>query len=257
MSNNILIIPARMDSSRFPGKPLKKINGIPMIGHCYYRAKMSKMTKEVYVATCDTEIESYIHSIGGKAIMTSADHERASDRVSEAMVKIEKEKGYKTDIIILYQGDEPMVTPEMIDLSINKMLADNNVEVINLMSEINSEIEFKDPNEVKVVVDNNNDAIYFSREPIPSTKKYSEKIKKYKQVCVIPFRRNSLIEFNNTQQTYLEEIESIDMLRIIQIGKKVRMVNIDKHVFSVDTPSDLKKVEDLMTNDKLIKLYGQ
>jgi 3-deoxy-manno-octulosonate cytidylyltransferase (CMP-KDO synthetase) len=257
MLNKVLIIPARMNSSRFPGKPLKKINGIPMIGHCYYRSIMSELVDDVYVATCDDTIKEYIKSIGGKVIMTSKSHERASDRVSEAMLKIEKLTNKKIDIVILYQGDEPMVKPEMIDHAIRPILKGSGIEVINLMTKITSNEEFEDPNEVKVVIDNNYDALYFSREPIPSSKKYTHQIIKYKQVCIIPFLRDSLIKFNEIPQTTLEIIESIDMLRLIESGHKVKMVEIEDQVFSVDTEDDLNKVEKLMVDDNLIKFYGK
>src|SRR5574337_464302 len=110
MKKIIGIIPARMASTRFPGKPLAKILGTPMIGHVYYRAKLSKTLQEVYVATCDREIYNYITSIGGKAIMTRGDHERCSDRVAEAIQRLD------ADVIVMIQGDEPMLYPEMVDL---------------------------------------------------------------------------------------------------------------------------------------------
>ena len=250
-----IIIPARMSSTRFPGKPMKKINGIPMIGHCFFRAKMNSLTDLVFVATCDNEIKEYIESIGGNAIMTSSKHERASDRIAEAMLVIEEKIEKKIDIVVLFQGDEPMITPKMIDDSIQPMLNDNTVEVVNLMTKISSDEEFKDPNEVKVVTDLESNAIYFSREPIPSDKKFSKPFIKYKQVCVIPFLRKSLIDFNNTSQSNLEIIESVDMLRFIENGKKVKMIEINDIVFSVDTQSDLEKVEKLMKKDTLVKFY--
>ena len=153
MPNVVLIIPARMNSTRFPGKPMEKINGIPMVGHCYYRSKMSKLVNDVYVATCDKIIKDYMISIGGNVIMTSEKHDRASDRVSEAMTTIEENTKKRIDVVVLYQGDEPMVTPEMIDNSINPILQKSDIGVINLMTKIQSESEFNDPNEVKVVVD--------------------------------------------------------------------------------------------------------
>ena len=136
--NIISIIPARMGSSRFPGKPMKKILGIPMIGHVYKRVKMCKTLKDVYVATCDTEIFNYIKSIGGKAIMTSESHERCTDRCAEAMIKIESEEGEKCDLMVLVQGDEPLVNPKMIDDSIAPMLKDKSITITNLVADIDS-----------------------------------------------------------------------------------------------------------------------
>ena len=179
--NIISIIPARMNSTRFPGKPLAKINGIPMIGHCYLGSTMCDSISETYVATCDNEIKEYIESINGNVIMTSAAHERATDRTAEAMISIEKQSGIKTDIVVMIQGDEPMIEPKMINAAIKPLLDDQEIVVTNLMSEIKNIKEFNDPNEVKVVVDNSN-ALYFSREPVPSLKKYQGKVTMYKQV---------------------------------------------------------------------------
>ena len=165
--NIISIIPARMNSSRFPGKPLEKIMGMPMIGHCYKRSIMCKDVSDTFVATCDAEIRDYIDSIGGKTIMTSSNHERATDRTAEAMIKIEKNLGKKVDIVVMIQGDEPMITPEMISLSLDPFRKNQNIKVVNLYSDIMTLEEFNDPNEVKVVIDNNDNALYFSREPIP------------------------------------------------------------------------------------------
>jgi len=251
----IAIIPARMGSSRFPGKPMKEIHGIPMIGHCYFRTKMCNGIFDTYVATCDREIFDYIESIGGKVVMTSDLHERATDRTAEAMLKIEKIIKDTIDVVVMVQGDEPMVVPEMISESLQPLMDDNSVNVVNLMANIDSCKEFEDPNEVKVVVDNFSDAIYFSREPIPSRKKGFDRVPMLKQVCIIPFRRDYLLKFNNTPETKLEKIESVDMMRIIENGESVRMVMTHAKSFSVDTPEDLLNVEREMENDQLMKLY--
>ncbi len=254
MMNKIAIIPARMNSSRFPGKPMKEINGIPMIGHCLNRAKLCKSLDDVYVATCDEIIFDYIKSIDGKVVMTSNSHERASDRAAEALEKIEASINKKFDIVIMLQGDEPMVTPKMIDKSLEPFV-DENVKVVNLYSKITQASEYKDSNEVKVVIDKFNDAMYFSREPIPSEKKGGKDFDKYKQVCVIPFRREALIEFNAMDETPLEAIESVDMMRLLENGQKVRMIEIDEDSYSVDVQADLDKVAKLMINDALVKKY--
>lgn len=218
--NTIGIIPARMGSSRYPGKPLAKIQGIPMIGHVYFRCKMSKKLDEVYIATCDEEIRQYAESIGAKCIMTAGTHERATDRTAEAMLKIETDTGVMTDIVVMIQGDEPVVFPEMIDLAIAPLYAEEDLEVVNLMANLNSVEEFEDPNEVKVVVDLQNNAIYFSREPVPSRKKGVTEVPMLKQVCIMPFRRNFLLKFNALPQTPLEIIESVDMMRVLENGGK-------------------------------------
>ena len=258
MKDNIIaIIPARMASSRFPGKPMAKIHGIPMIGHVYLRTTMCSLLSETYVATCDQEIYDYIHSIGGKAVMTADTHERCSDRAAEAMIKMESKIGRKVDIVVMVQGDEPMVTPEMIEKSITPMLHDSSVNVVNLMARMKTSAEFEDPNEVKVVIDTNNNAIYFSREPIPSRKKGVTDVPMLKQVCIIPFRRDYLLKFNAMASTPLEQIESVDMMRIIENGEAVRMVMIDDDTYSVDTQDDLERVEIMMEKDRLMPRYKQ
>jgi 3-deoxy-manno-octulosonate cytidylyltransferase (CMP-KDO synthetase) len=253
--NKVAIIPARLNSSRFPGKPMKKIHGMPMIGHCYLRTSMCKDLSDTYVATCDEEIYNYIISIGGKAIMTDNSHERASDRSAEAMLKIEKNTNSKIDILVMVQGDEPMVTPNMISESLKPFDFDESVNVVNLMASIKTIQEFEDPNEVKVVVNKASNAMYFSREPIPSRKKGVHTVSMLKQVCIIPFRRDYLIKFNSTPETHTEIAESIDMMRVIENDEKVHMVMSYESSYSVDTKFDLDKVSKIMKSDSLMKMY--
>jgi 3-deoxy-manno-octulosonate cytidylyltransferase (CMP-KDO synthetase) len=253
--NIISIIPARMGSSRFPGKPMKEILGIPMIGHVYKRVKMSKMLSEVYVATCDEEIYNYIESIGGKAVMTSDCHERCSDRCAEAMLKIEQQTNEKCDIMVMVQGDEPLTFPQMIDEAVAPMLEDKNILITNLVADIDTIESFENPNEVKVVMDKNNNALYFSREPIPSRKKGVLEVPMKKQVCVIPFTRDFLLEYNEMEPTPLEIIESVDMMRILENGGKVKMLDTVYSTKAVDTKEDLEVVEKMMKEDKLYKDY--
>tara|TARA_B100001093_G_C26853729_1_gene1026363 strand:+ start:3394 stop:4164 length:771 start_codon:yes stop_codon:yes gene_type:complete len=241
------IIPARMGSSRFYGKPMKKINGIPMIGIVHNNALKAKNIDFVCVATCDREIHEYIKSIGGISVLTSKKHERASERTAEALLKIEKKTKKKYDIVVMIQGDEPMIKPYMISKSIMPFIKNNKTQIVNLMTKIISNNEFNDVNEPKVVVNKKLEAIYFSRCPIPSTwKKTSKNI--FKQVCVIPFKREALIEFNKNKPTFLEKMESIDMNRVIENGGKIQMVEINEYVKSVDTNADMKLVKKLMKN---------
>ena len=251
----IAIIPARMGSSRFPGKPLAKIHGIPMVAHCFLRTRMCPDIIETYVATCDQEIADHVTSIGGKAILTSASHERATDRTAEAMLKAEAELGFKVDVVVMVQGDEPMVTPEMISSAIVPFKNNEEVKVVNLMSNIEDVTNFEDPNEVKVVVDRKSDAIYFSREPIPSRRKGVSDVPMLKQVCIIPFSRDYLLFFNSLEQTPLEKIESVDMMRVIENGEKVRMVMTDDLSCSVDTIEDLGRATELMRHDPIMAAY--
>lgn len=255
--NKIAVIPARLASTRLPNKPLALINDIPMIGHCYFRTKMAKNLDEVYVATCDYEIANYIESIGGKAIMTQNTHERCSERTAEAVHKIEAENGSPVQLVVMVQGDEPMLHPNQIDEAISPMLDDPTINVVNLMSEIETRAEHNDPNEVKVVVDINNFAIYFSREPIPSWKKGAKDIRMLKQVCIIPFRRDFLFEYLKMKPTPLEIAESVDMNRILEYGLKVKMVSTSINTYAVDTEDDRVRVENLMKNDNLVDFYGK
>jgi len=234
-----------MGSSRFPGKPMKKINGIPMIEQVYKNVKSCKLLNETIVATCDKEIQDHINKLGGIAIMTSTKHQRASDRCAEALEIIEKTKNTKYDIVVMVQGDEPMVHPQMIIESVQPLINDENVQITNLFGEIKSSEEFEDKNCVKVVCDKNLNAIYFSREPIPSFSKQKHRYMK-KQICVIPFRRDFLKQYLEMSPTILEEIESVDMMRIIEHGFKVKMVPTKFETFAVDTEKDLKKVENIL-----------
>lgn len=251
------IIPARMGSSRFPGKPLAKIQGIPMVGHVYFRSGMCLALNDLYIATCDKEIADYAASIGCKAIMTSDKHERASDRAKEAMLKIESETRKKTDIAVMIQGDEPMLYPDMIDEALAPLIKDAAVQVSNLIAPIDTREEQDDPNVVKAVVDIKGDALYFSREPIPSRKKAGSGVTGYKQIAIIPFRRDMLIRFNELPAAPLELIESVDMLRLLEHGYRVRMVRTKFRVYGVDTPDDLARVEKLMAADKLFPKYNK
>lgn len=250
------IIPARMASSRFPNKPLAMIHGVPMVGHCWFRSKMSRSLDEVYIATCDEAVLKYAQSVGAPCIMTKDTHERASDRAAEAMLKIEAESGKKSDVVIMIQGDEPMLLPEMMDLALGPLRSDPGLQISNLMAEMDTVAEFEDPNEVKVVVDLKGDALYFSREPIPSRKKGAKKVPMLKQVCIIPFRRDYLLKFNDMPQTPLEIIESVDMMRILESGGRVRMVMSKARTLSVDTPADLARVIEAMRGDTLMLKYG-
>ena len=253
---NILgIIPARMASTRFPNKPMAKIAGIPMIGHCYLRSKMSKLLTDVYVATCDQEICDYIKEIDGDVVMTANTHERATDRAAEALMFIEKERNKKYDLVLMIQGDEPLTTPQMIDSCIEPMLEPTDFKVTNLMAKILTAEDFEDPNNVKVVVDKNNFALYFSREPIPSRKKFKGSINMLMQLGIILFNRDFLLEYNNMKQTILEIIESVDMMRVLENNMKIKMVLTEVVALGVDVPEDLYKAENFMKVDKLLPKY--
>ena len=242
--NILALIPARMGSSRLPGKPLKKILGKPMIGHVYERVSKCDLLIKTVVATCDQEILEYIESIGGEAVMTSDHHERASDRCAEALGYLEKRNRIKYDIIVMVQGDEPMTYPNMITEAVAPMLDDPGILVTNLLGNIENIEEFEDRNCINVVCDLNSDALYFSREPIPTRKFGNVPMKK--QVCIIPFRREFLLRYTSLEPTPLEIAESVDMMRVLEHGLKVRMVHTKHKTHAVDTQDDLNRVELLM-----------
>jgi len=241
----LALIPARMGSGRFPGKPMAPILGKPMIGHVYERVAKSPVVDLVAVATCDREIYDYIESIGGAAVMTGSHHERASDRCAEALGKLEAELGCRYDIVVMVQGDEPMTHPDMIGEAVQPMLDNPDILVVNLLGEIKDDAEFEDRNCIKVVCDLQMNALYFSREPIPTRCKVDD-VPMGKQVCIIPFRRDFLLEYTQLQPTPLEIAESVDMMRVLEHGLRVRMVPTRHETQAVDTLADLQKVEEMM-----------
>ncbi len=243
--NILALIPARMGSSRFPGKPMASILGKPMIGHVYEKVAKSSILTTVAVATCDQIIFDYVESIGGVAVMTADTYERASDRCAEALLKLEKTNNMRYDIVVMVQGDEPMTHPDMIEEAVLPMINNSSIHVTNLLGQIKDITEFEDRNCIKVVCDLNRNAMYFSREPIPTRCKI-DKIPMGKQVCIIPFRRDYLLEYTRLEPTPLEIAESIDMMRILEHGMKVKMVPTKHDSQAVDTLEDLKKVELLM-----------
>ncbi len=245
----ICIIPARLGSYRFMQKPFADICGKPMIEHVYKRASMSKMLDEVYVATPNQEIIDVVEGFGGKAIMTTDDVRRASDRVAQAALKVDD-----ADIIVNLQGDEPLVFPEMIEMAIQPLIDDPTISSVNLARKAAYD-EAVNIHEVKVVFDPNHDAIVFSREPIPSKFMGDKVIPYYIQGGVFPFTRESLQDYARLESTPLEIIESVDMLRFIENRRKIRIVETEYETYSVDIPSDVDKVVRVMEKDPLKDLY--
>lgn len=216
-----------------------------MIEHVFERVSGHPLIDEVVVATCDAEIFDHISAIGGRAVMTSDRHERASDRCAEALLAVEAELGHQFEIALMVQGDEPMITHQMLSEALEPMAADPSIKVLNLLGRIDTQEEFDDPNSIKVVVDRELRAVYMSRRPIP-TRAVPGQDDIFKQVCIIPFRRDFLIEYTELEPTPLEIHESIDMLRVIEHGMHVNMAPTIGFSQAVDTPADLAKVEDLM-----------
>ena len=248
--HTVAVIPARMASTRFPGKPLVPILGLPMIEHVRRRVALTRSISRVVVATCDREILDVVSASGGIAVLTSPAHERCTDRVAEAAANT------RADMIVNVQGDEPCVWPEMLEALLEPLIADPTLVCTNLMAPITREVDFQSSNVVKVVVNLRGDALYFSREPIPSGKKASDPgFLKYKQLGIVAFRADFLQTFTRLSPTPLEIIESVDMMRAIEHGYTVRMVPCDRPVVGVDRAEDVARAIELLRDDPLVPQY--
>ena len=249
----VIGIPVRLGSTRFPGKPLCDILGKSMIEHCYTRCSFSKYKTDLFVAACDNEIKETVEKFGGKVIMTDSNIARPGLRVAAAAEQLNLDDN---DIVVVVQGDEPLVHPDMIDLAVKPLLDEENIFVSNLCSELSNK-EWKDPGEIKVVCDLKMNAIYMSRSPIPSIDHEEQRTTWWKQVCIMPFRWHFMKKFNHDlDPTPLELQESIEMIRAIQHGYKVRMVPSPFLSKSVDTEVDRLEVEKIMKTDEVFKKYN-
>lgn len=244
-------IPVRMGSSRFPGKPLVKILSIPMVEHVYRRCQFAKNIDDLFVAACDEEIRQTVLSFGGKVYMTPKEISRPGLRVAEACKQMSLDDN---DIVVVVQGDEPLVHPGMIDLAVAPMLSDPNVQVVTLVAEAN-EREWLDTNEVKVVTDENWDILYMSRSPIPSNTR-NRIGPRLKQVAIMPFRKKFLLDFQEMLPTPLEIAESVELLRAVEHKVKVRAVKSTYQTISVDTKPDRKEAEAAMKTDEIYLRYA-
>lgn len=249
------IIPARMESSRFPGKSMAEILGMPMIGHMFHRCKMSDILDEVYVATCNKEIFDYIGSLGGKPIMTANTHERATDRTGEAFEKIMDAEGKDFDGVLMIQGDEPSINPALLDDMISFHINQKLPYVTNLVSKIQSHDEFNNPNVVKVVKNRKDRILYFSRSPIPSNTKFSGELPMWKQLGLILFTKDALKTYALLKPTDLEIIESVDMNRILENDLIITAYPTSEISQSVDVQKDISIVEKLLELDDLVDHY--
>jgi 3-deoxy-manno-octulosonate cytidylyltransferase (CMP-KDO synthetase) len=218
-----------------------------MIEHVYHGTAACALLDEVVIATCDEEIAAAAAAFGARTVMTSASHERASDRVAEVV------RGDRAEVVVMVQGDEPMVQASMIEAAVTPLLADPEVACTNLVAPIHTESEVRDPNTIKVVMASDGQALYFSRQPIPTLNlRQFEPGGWFKQVCVIGFRRSALERFAALPQGPLEQAESVDMLRFLENGIGVHMVPTTAETHAVDTPDDLSRVEALMTSRPLL-----
>jgi 3-deoxy-manno-octulosonate cytidylyltransferase (CMP-KDO synthetase) len=249
---NICVIPARLGSSRYPGKPLAALLGIPLVLHVWHRCCLSREFERVVVATCDAEIADAVTAAGGEAVMTSRSHERATDRTQEAVEKMRLDLSSE-DFVLMVQGDEVLVNPEMTDRMVG-IYKDTRPDVVNLVSRLYRPEDQDDPNTVKVVAAPNGNALYFSRAPIPSRAR-SKSSAAYQQTGVIGFSWEFLKKFSTLPQTPLEIAESVDMLRVLEHGFPLKLVFTDVETIGVDTPEDLSRAEVVLSTDEFTASY--
>ena len=245
--NFIGIIPARYHSTRFPGKPLALINGKPMIQKVY--ENISKSLENVWVATDDERIFTAVENFGGKAVMTSNMHQSGTDRCAEAARIIYKHK--KFDVIINVQGDEPFVQPSQIELL--KSCFQGDAEIATLIKPVETEEELFNPNRPKVVIDNENNALYFSRSPIPffRGKEKSEWLtmtKYWAHIGMYAYKADVLQKITNLKQGMLETAESLEQLRWLENRFKIKTAVSDCQSIGIDTPEDLEHALQLIRN---------
>ena len=231
------VIPARYGSTRFEGKPLKLIEGKTMINWVYSRAKKSNID-ELVVATDDRRIYDEVISFGGKAILTSSKHENGTSRIVEV---INTEDYLDYNFIINVQGDEPLIDKDSINLIIEEYKK-NNSEVITLKKEIKDQHELETPNVVKVVTNFQNDALYFSRYPIPYERNKLEKFKYYKHIGIYGYSNKFLNGLSNLKDGILEKIESLEQLKFLENGYTIKVLETFSDIFGVDTIEDLENV---------------
>ena len=238
----IAVIPARMGSSRYPGKPLVEILGLPMVEHVRRRAELCPAVDEVVVATCDREIFDLVVARGGKAVMTADTHERCTERVEEAMRSLDG------DIVAIVQGDEPLLIPEAVTAIVAPLVDDAAVECSNLLSTIADAADLKDRNIVKAALDQEGYVMYFSRASIPYFR-HSGDAPVYRQTGIWALRKDFLRTYVDWPETPFERVESIDMLRVLERGHRIRGVVMDYTTIGVDNPGDVAKVERLLSAD--------
>lgn len=235
---SVVIIPARYDASRFPGKLLYPLKGIPVIQHVYERSKQARLPDDVIIATDSETIFEKVLAFGGKAVMTDSAHRSGTDRIAEASRSIHY------DIIVNVQGDEPLISPEMID-DVITLLDDKKASIGTLIKKIQDPQEIRDPNVVKVVFDAEGFALYFSRAPIPFHAPHSELEAPdyYKHIGIYSYRREVLLAFASMEQTELEKSEKLEQLRALQNGMKIKIRETLFETYGIDTYEDIERVE--------------
>ncbi|SDC09372.1 MULTISPECIES: 3-deoxy-manno-octulosonate cytidylyltransferase [unclassified Candidatus Frackibacter] len=234
------IIPARYASTRLPGKPLVDIRGKPMVQHVYERTSKAAVLDEVVVATDDERIKEAVLDFGGEVVMTSKNHQTGTDRLAEAARDIE------ADVIVNVQGDEPLIAPEMIEEAVRPLLNSEEVVMGTLKKRIKDLTELKNSNLVKVVTDQNDYALYFSRAPIPFLREDREGIDFYKHIGLYAYQKKFLLDFAQMESTTLEQMESLEQLRALENGYRIKVVETKYSSIGVDTEEDLVKVREMM-----------
>ena len=236
--NATVIIPARMASTRFPGKPLVDIRGKPMVQWVYERASRARGISRVIVATCDREIVSAVEAFGGDAVMTSDKHRSGADRLAEVAANLDVE------IVVNVQGDEPLIDPVSIERAVEPFSGGGEV-MTSLMVPIDREAA-QDANLVKVVVSLDNHALYFSRSPIPYFRSQGSgaggRGQTYGHVGLYAYTRDFLLNYASLEPTPLEKTESLEQLRVLEHGYRIKMVEVAERPMGVDTPEDLERV---------------
>ena len=241
-----IVIPSRFGSTRFPGKPLAKINGKPMVRHVWEAAVKVRGASEVVVATDDARIIEAVESFGGRGMMTSPDHESGTDRIAEVARRL------KTDLVVNLQGDEPMMNPRAIERAFEPFRSRPKTVMSTICTPLESEADFTSPNVVKVIIDRNGDAIYFSRAPIPHDRDGLGSFKPrgaagpFKHIGLYVYRRDFLLEISKLKPSELEKTEKLEQLRVMENGHKIQVVRVRWDSTGVDTPGDLKRVEKIM-----------
>lgn len=249
------IVPARMASSRFPGKPLHPINGRPMIEHVFYRALLFDRWDGLYLATCDQEIAEFGRSKGWPVLMTSDQQTRCLDRVAEAVEKCGQGVA-GNDLVVCVQGDEPMLQPDMISAVLQPLLQESSVLCTVLAMEIVDEEQFYNPDTVKIVHNSRGDVLYTSRAPIPYSKSFSASVRARRIYGIFGFRWHFLETFTRLPESALEQVESCDSNRILETPFRQRIAPYPyRRSFSVDSPEDVTRVEENMRNDPLWGRY--
>jgi 3-deoxy-manno-octulosonate cytidylyltransferase (CMP-KDO synthetase) len=243
----VAIIPARYASTRFPGKPLARIHGKPMLQHVYERTCRATLVDEVIVATDDERILSAAEDFGARAVLTSACHETGTDRLAEVAAGLEK-----ADLVVNVQGDEPMIAPEMIDTAIAPLGERPDISMGTLMADITTPEDFKNPNVVKVVTDQQGLALYFSRSPIPFTRDVvpdTAHLNARRHIGLYVYRRDFLLRYPHLDPTPLEKAEKLEQLRALEHGYRIHVALTTHLSIGVDTPEDLEKVKTLLLSD--------